>query len=137
MWWFENWPLRYTQSGLLVLLFVSTAAACFTLYLIVWAPDCGRLCHPHRWAGTTSGLLVCTAFFQFGTTRWMTHIREVYMDAKRFPFGPPSPITRAIIDNPDYPTASALRNFLFYDPSLAAMLGFWAGAFAILSYWID
>lgn len=137
MWWFENWPMRFTQSGLLVLVALSAIAACITLYLLFLGPECGRLCQAHRWAGTVSGLLVCTAFFQFGTTRWMAHIKEVYLNAERFPSGPPSSITRAIIDHPDYPTASALRNFLFYDPTFAAILGFWAGVFAVLSYWTD
>lgn len=137
MWWFENWPMRITQSWLLVLLVLSAIGACFTFYLLFWGPQCGRFCHAHRWAGTVSGMLVCTAFFQFGTTRWMAQVEAVYLNEKRFPYGPPSVITRAIIDHPDYPVASALRHFLFYDPTFAAMLGFGAGVFAILSYWID
>lgn len=137
MWMFENWPKPFAQTTLLLLLAAILLASVFTIYLWGWRPSAGRFFSAHRWAGTVSGLSVCAAFYQYATTRWIAQVMEEFGDIEKYPFGPPSPITRAIIDNPDAPIQSAIRNFLFFDPGLAALLGLWAGVFAILSYWID
>jgi hypothetical protein len=48
-------------------------------------------------------------------------IMEVYGDEEKYPYGPPSYITRQIIDNPDRPARTWLRNVSFFD----IRTGFW------------
>lgn len=133
----RNMPKPLAQWSLLVLLAALALVSSWTLILILWAPDVGRIYSPSRWAGTAAGIAVCSAFFQFQTTKWIEHIVQEYGDDEKYPYGPPSHVTRIIIDNPDQPRLSAIRNLLFYDTSLTAVLGLWAGAFTILSYWVD
>jgi len=40
---------------------------------------------------------------------------ERYGDIEQYPYGPPSHITRQIIDNPDTPIRSGIRNLLFFE----------------------
>jgi hypothetical protein len=134
---FANMPKPITQIVLLALLFAVLVSAVITLFLWGARPPGGRLLEPQRWAGTVSGLAVCAAFFQYATTRWIAQVMEEYDNTEKYPYGPPSHITRSIIDNPDAPVQMTVRSYLFYDPSLTAWLGLVAGVFAILSYWID
>lgn len=46
---------------------------------------------------------------------------EFYGDEQKFPYGPPSHVTRQIIDNPDRPFTTWLRNLCFFNVST----GFW------------
>ena len=137
MWIFSYMPKPAVQVMLVALLVAVVALSVLTVALAIWRPEGGRLVAPARWAGTVAGLAVCAAFYQFITTRWFAAVMEHFDDVEAYPSGPPSHITRSIIDNPDAPVQSAIRNFLFYDPSLAAVLGLWAGVFTIASYWID
>ena len=132
-------PKPAAQLFLLALLAVLTLSSIWTLFLSIWRPEAeaGRLFAPARWAGTVAGIAVCAAFFQFLTTKWIAAVVEEFDNIEKYPYGPPSYITRSIIDNPDAPIQSAVRNFLFFDPSLTAILGLWAGVFTVLSYWID
>ena len=137
LWIFHEMPKPWAQITLLILLGLLVIFSVWTLVLFVWQPGEGRLFSPARWAGTVAGLAVCAAFFQLATTQWFAHVLEEFGDVEKFPYGPPSRITRMIIDNPDAPIPTAVRNYLFFDPSLAAVLGLWAGIFTVLSYWID
>lgn len=130
-------PKPTTQIFLLTSLVLLVSLSIWTLYLAIWRPEGGRLFDPARWAGTVAGVAVCAAFYQSATTKWISLAMEKFSDIETYPYGPPSYITRSIIDNPDTPIQSAIRNFLFYDPTLAAILGFWAGVFTIISYWSD
>ena len=42
-------------------------------------------------------------------------ILEKYGDETAYPYGPPSHITRQIIDNPDTPIRTGLRNWIFFN----------------------
>lgn len=130
-------PYPRAQIILIVLLLLLGVLSVWTVWLCVIRPVGGRFFEPARWAGTVAGLAVCAAFFQVATTKWFAIVLEFYSDADRFPSGPPSHIARKIIENPDTPIRSAFRNYVFFDPSLGAVLGLWAGIFTILSYWID
>lgn len=137
LWIFHEMPKPWAQITLLILLGLLAIFSVWTLVLCVWQPGEGRLFSPARWAGTVAGLAVCAAFFQLATTQWFTYVMEEFGDVEKFPYGPPSHVTRMIIHNPDAPIQSAVRGYLFFDPSLAAALGLWAGIFTVLSYWID
>ncbi|MDA9521453.1 hypothetical protein XI06_14090 [Bradyrhizobium sp. CCBAU 11434] len=47
---------------------------------------------------------------------------ERYGDIERYPYGPPSHITRQIIDNPDAPIRTAARNFIFFEHRTGILL---------------
>lgn len=130
-------PYPVTQSILAILLAIIFIASIATFYLWIWGTQAGRIFEAQRWAITVSGLSVIAAFYQYATTSWIAKVIAEYDDVSKYPSGPPSYITRMIIDNPDTPIRTAIRNFLFFDPWLAAYLGFWAGFFGILSAWID
>lgn len=135
--WRETFPKPRMQAALVLLLLAILLGSCVTLYLWAARPDWGRLGHPQRWAATVSGLSVCAAFFQYATTSWLTEVKEVFGDAQRFPYGPPSHIARKIMEDPDRPIWSSVKHYVFYDPAFAVALAFWAGLFTVLAAWID
>lgn len=70
----------------------------------------------------SAGLLATVAgLFQLDISGLFERILEVYGDSDKYPFGPPSHITRQIIDNPDRPVQAWLRNRCFFD----VRTGFW------------
>lgn len=70
----------------------------------------------------SSGLLATVAgLFQFDISGLFERVMETYGDSEKYPFGPPSHVTREIIDNPDRPVRTWLRNRCFFD----ARTGFW------------
>lgn len=50
--------------------------------------------------------------------KWLEH----YGDIEKYPYGPPSHITRQIIDNPDTPFRTGARNVLFFEHSTGIKL---------------
>lgn len=81
----------------------------------------------HQCAGgsrliATAGLLATIAgVVQLDISGLFDKVIEEYSDANRWPHGPPSHITRQIIDNPDRPVATLFRNALFFH----TRTGFW------------
>ncbi|WP_321836797.1 hypothetical protein [Pseudomonas kulmbachensis] len=70
----------------------------------------------------SAGLLATLAgLFQLDISGLFGRILEAYNDSDKYPFGPPSYVTREIIDNPDRPVRTWLRNRCFFD----ARTGFW------------
>jgi len=65
---------------------------------------------------STAGLLAALAgFIQLDVSGFFDVVMREYDNAKKYNFGPPSYITREIIDNPDEPIRTALRNALFFN----------------------
>ncbi|PZQ96718.1 MAG: hypothetical protein DI533_14095 [Cereibacter sphaeroides] len=58
-------------------------------------------------------------------------------DEEKYPYGPPSHITRRIIDNPDRPIRTAVRNYLFFEPNTGARLAVASIVIALMATWID
>ena len=70
----------------------------------------------------TTGLFSTAAgLVQLEVSGFFEKIMEKYGDEKKYPGGPPSIITRQIIDNPDTPVRTWLRNICFFK----ARTGFW------------
>jgi len=105
--------LRWILSGLLVstavtllLGFVGAAAG--------WS-SAGKLV-------TTSGLLATIAgVVQLEVSGLLDKVLQHFADEVKYPYGPPSHITRQLIDNPDTPIRTGLRNILFFN----LKTGFW------------
>src|SRR5688500_1031525 len=70
---------------------------------------------PDHWLNTTGLLLGIAGLVQLEVRGVFERIIEIYGDEEKFPGGPPSNITREIIDNPDTPIRTGLRNWLFFD----------------------
>lgn len=64
--------------------------------------------------------------------KWMEH----YGDAERYPYGPPSHITRQIIDNPDTPFRTGMRNFLFFEHRTGIWLLLVGFVFQLSAVWV-
>jgi hypothetical protein len=63
----------------------------------------------------TSGLILTIAgIIQLEITGFFKEVTDEYCDEKKYPFGPPSYITREIIDNPDTPIRTYIKNILFF-----------------------
>src|SRR5215211_3407396 len=86
--------MKWPQRVFLVLLLV-----CAVLCLAVAALTEGA----SKWI-TTAGLLFDLAgLVQLDISGLFDRIVEEYGDAEKYPFGPPSAVTREIIDNPNKP----------------------------------
>lgn len=82
----------------------------------------------------TSNLFLTASIFagvvaavQLDVAGFFGKLFDVYSDTKKYPFGPPSQVTREMIDHPDWALSSGLRDTLFYDTRFAfwiAMLSF-------------
>ncbi|MBB3236349.1 hypothetical protein [Phyllobacterium endophyticum] len=89
-----------------------------------------------KWMSTASALLALSSVYQLRITGWFDSVLETFGDADKFPFGPPSEITRQIIDNPDAPIQSWIRNTLFFNPTTGAELAVASIVAAIIAVWI-
>ena len=74
-----------------------------------------------KWIASTGLLCTLAGVFQLDVSGFFDEIIEHYCNEKKFPNGPPSRITREIIDNPDRPVATWLRNTCFFN----VRTGFW------------
>lgn len=74
-----------------------------------------------KWFASAGLLLTIAGLLQLEVSGLFQKIIDAYSDTKKFPYGPPSHITREIIDNPDTPVRTWLRNALFFN----LRTGFW------------
>jgi hypothetical protein len=64
---------------------------------------------------SSSGLFFDIAgIIQLEVSGTFEKILEKFGNETVYPYGPPSPITRQIIDNPDTPIRTGLRNWMFF-----------------------
>lgn len=89
-----------------------------------------------RWL-TSAGLLFDIAgIVQLELSGLFDDIMRQYGDAEKYPYGPPSNITRHIIDNPDTPIRTWIRNKLFFERRTGFELIFLGFVFQYLGDWI-
>jgi hypothetical protein len=89
-----------------------------------------------RWITSAGLMLDMAGIVQLEIAGLFDRIAAEYFDEKRYPYGPPSHITREIIDNPDAPIRTGIRNALYFNPRT----GFWflvgGFAFQLLGGWL-
>ena len=74
-----------------------------------------------KWLGTSGLLATAAGVFQLEVSGFFDKIMGEYGDSEKYPYGPPSHITREIIENPDTPLRTWVRNALFF----RVRTGFW------------
>lgn len=124
------------ERHLLVVLLIATAGT--TIAAVLSFIPCVNL-----WSATTSdlfataGLLAAlSGFVQIDVTDFFTKVLERYSDDDKFPFGPPSHVTREIIDNPDKPVSTEIRNRLFMRPGIGFWIVIYGTALQIVALWV-
>ena len=105
---------RWDKIGLLLMLAASVGALAMVLF---------RISEPSapKWLATAGQLLTIAGVFQLEVAGLFDRIFEQVSDVTKFPYGPPSHITREIIDNPDRPVTMFIESWLFF----RLRTGFW------------
>lgn len=74
-----------------------------------------------KWFASSGLLATAAGVVQLEVSGLFQKIMDVYGDEEKYPYGPPSYVTRQIIDNPDRPLRTWVRNICFFD----IRTGFW------------
>lgn len=61
-------------------------------------------------------MLVISGLLQLEVSGSVAKIIAYYANEEKFPYGPPSHVTRTIADNPDTPCRTILKNLFFHNP---------------------
>jgi hypothetical protein len=126
-----NYFKRNERFGFAVLLVLTCFLGTLSAYcaLTGWS-NAGKL------TATTGLLATLTGVVQLEVAGLFTKILDEYGDDAKYPYGPPSYITREVIDDPDAPVRTWLRTYAFFKPAT----GFWfivAGTLIqVLAVWL-
>jgi hypothetical protein len=87
---------------------------------------------------SAAALLGLASVLQLRVSGWFDFAIEEFGDEEKYPFGPPSHVTRDIIeiDNPDQPIRRAVRNFLFVNSETGFKLGVASLLVALVAAWL-
>ena len=86
---------------------------------------------------STTGLLAALAgFIQLEVSGLFDRIIKEYTNNRKYHSGPPSYMTREIIDNPDRPILTSIRNTLFFNYYTGFYLIVGGMAFQVIGVWL-
>lgn len=91
---------------------------------------------PGKLFSTASALAGLVALLQLDVAGIFEKLMDVYGDDEKFPYGPPSHITREVIWNPDTPVRSWLSAKLYFDPATGYWLAIVSLVLAVLGTWL-
>jgi hypothetical protein len=86
---------------------------------------------------TGSALLGVASILQLRIVGWFDTVISEFGDEEKYPYGPPSYITRQIIDDPDHPVRTAIRNYFLFDANFGAHLAIVSLVVAMVAIWLD
>ena len=101
--------LRFEWRVVLVLILLA-ALACLVIGLSFAAPETRG-----KWVNSAGLLFDVGGVVQLHISGLFDEILSLYGDEEKFPSGPPSHITRKIIDDPDSPVMMWIRTNLFFE----------------------
>ena len=107
---------KFERYAFVILFIITVSCLIFGIYSFIC-----NLTDSQKWIGTSGVLATITGLFQLEVSGLFEKIMEKFSDETKFPYGPPSHITRQIIDNPDAPLRTWFRNTFFFKVST----GFW------------
>lgn len=109
--------MKAFERVLLIVLLVGSAASLFVACSTLLYNDPSY----NKWISTAGLLAALAGFIQLDVSGFFEKVVSKYLDDERYPYGPPSRITREIIYNPDAPIRMAIRGTIFFD----SKTGFW------------
>lgn len=112
----HNYLKRYERFAFIILIFLTAGVAALGVYCVIGGRSNGA-----KFLSTSGLFATVTGVVQLEVSGLFEKIIEHYGDEEKYPYGPPSHITREIIDNPDRPFATWLWNVSFFN----AKTGFW------------
>jgi hypothetical protein len=89
-----------------------------------------------RWFSTAGLLVALAGLFQLDRSGFFTTLNREYLDQQKYPYGPPSYITREIIANPHTPIRTRIISIMFFHPRTGFHLIVWGAILQIISTWL-
>ncbi len=134
-WWvnYQYWKqdtLRFEYRVLLIILLI-LAGACLVVGWFLAAPG-----FRGKWVNSAGLMFDVGGVIQLHVSGLFDKIIDKYEDAEKYPYGPPSHITRTIIDDPDRPIRMWIRTFLFLDSTTGFYLLLTGFAFQLMGTWV-
>lgn len=126
--------LQTQEKTLTVLVILTAVAFVLAVLSVFFAPLIGAT---HKWLATFGVLATITGVVQLVVSKKYSSLIESVSDEKEYPYGPPSRITRKIIDNPDRPVTAKIRNLIYFDPEFSLFLTIFGLAMQIFSVWYE
>ena len=123
---------RLERIFLVLMAVGSMTSLCFGLFLAItgWS-------NASRWLATSGLLFTLTALVQLEVCGFFQKLIDHFGDVERYPYGPPSYITREIIDSPDqFEWLGLLRDRLFYQASTGFWLTILGVTVEIVAVWV-
>lgn len=122
--------LRFEYRVLLVILLM-LAVACLAIGWMHAAPGLRG-----KWVNSAGLMFDVGGVIQLHISGLFDEIVSKYGDEEKYPFGPPSHITRKIIDDPDRPIRMWTRTFLFLESTTGFYLLLAGFAFQLMGTWV-
>lgn len=126
-----NYFKRYERYAFVLFLLLTVTSGVVAVWCLLKSMPTAA-----KWIGTTGLLSTITGVVQLEVSGLFERILTHYSDDEKYPYGPPSYITREIIENPDKPFAAWLRSTCYFN----ARTGFWLITFGtmiqVVAIWI-
>jgi hypothetical protein len=112
----SNYYKKYERKAFIGLFLVTFCSAVTGFIFLVVGNPCSA-----KWLATCGLFSTVTGVVQLEISGLFDKVIRQYENEKEYPNGPPSHVTRQIIDNPDRPIRTWLRNISFFN----IKTGFW------------
>ena len=134
-WWdnYQYWKrdtLRFEYKALLIVLLI-LAGICLVVGWFFPVPG-----FRGKWVNSAGLMFDVGGVIQLHISGLFDKLVDEYGDEEKYPYGPPSHITRRIIDNPDTPIRMWIRTFLFLESTTGLYLLLVGFAFQLMGTWV-
>ena len=122
------------SDRLVLLLVLAIGATLFACSVFGYAS--GRI-PGQKLLNSSSVALGLASILQLRVSGWFDAVISEFGDESKYPYGPPSYITRHIIDDPDHPFRTEVRNYAFFDANFGAHLAIVSLLLAMFAIWFE